>query len=281
MMIRRYQGLLLSLWLAIGFAVVVAEEPGHRKYSAKDFFADPEVAELAEAARDGDGKRVDALISQGVNVNSKGKDGWTVLMYSLSGSNLKGSQRLLEQGADPNEQTDNGESAMSLAPHRKNSEVLELLLAHGGDPNLRNKKDSLWPTPIFGAVCSNSVDNARVLIKAGCDLNARDDLGRNTPLIAAARSDSFDVMYVLLEAGADFRLKNSLGYTVTRDLEEPVRDLSLANVPKAERIKSKQKCVQFLEKKGVNFEEERIRNAAIARHIEERRDKKTGTFRGE
>ena len=69
----------------------------------------------------------------------------------------------------------------------------------------------------------------------------------------------------MLEAGADFRATDSWGYSVTYYL------LSANVDPKSDVFKSRQKCMKWLEAKGVDFEKEKLRNAEIDRQNEERR----------
>lgn len=240
-----------------------------RKYVASDFFTDAKVAELAEAARDGDVERVDHLVSQGVNVNAKAKDGLTPLMYALSGRTTKGFQRLLERGADPNLQTDGGESAVCWAAGREHdSEALKMVLAHHGDVNLKSHPAARYttnycPTPIYYAIRGRNPENARILLKAGADLDVRDSEGW-TPLMSAGVHSSYHVMYVLLEAGADFRATDPHGYSVSYSIlidddMDPTSDL----------VPARQKCIEFMEKRGVDFEKEKVKNAEIARQLEE------------
>ncbi len=272
----RYSGnTAICLSVAIGALVLIGAEPTGRKYDARNYFSDPKVAELAEAARKGDVERIDALVAEGVNVNARGHsqdapsmNGITPLIYSMVGESRKGFQRLLERGADPNLQTDIGDSAMSFAAHRKESESLKLLLAHGGNPNLRSAvvphKDDWKPTPIFDAISGRNAENARILIKAGANLNVRNSFGW-TPLMSAAAQNSFEVMYMLLEGDADFRAKDKLGYPVSHFILD-----SIIQDEKSPLVKQRQKCIEFMEKKGVNFEEEKKKNAEIRRRIEEK-----------
>ncbi len=257
-----------GLCIAVGALLLAGAQPTGPKGSATDGFAEPKVAELAEAAKEGDVERVDQLISQGVKVNARGKEGWTPLMYSLTGTSTKGLKRLLERGADANLQTERGDSAVSFAAHRKESESLKILLAHGGNPNLLSRPAPPFTTydvtPIYDAIRGRNPANARILIKAGADLNVRNSAGW-TPLMGAAIDRSYEVMYVLLEAGADFRLTDSFGYSVTYYL------LDVRFDPKSDQFKSRQKCMKFLETKGVDFEKEKLRNAEIDRQNEERR----------
>ena len=261
------------LCIAVGALLLAGAQPTDHKYSAKDYsakdyFAEPKVAELAEAASKGDVERVDQLISQGVKVNARGKEGMTPLMYSMTRTSTKGLQRLLERGADANLQTQRGESAVSFAAHRQESESLKLLLAHGGNPNLFSRPAPPYSTydvtPIYDAIAGRNPENARILIKAGADLSVRNSAGW-TPLMGAAIDHAYEVMYVLLEAAADFRATDPWGHSAIYFL------LDVRIDPKSDVFKSRQKCMKFLETKGVDFEKEKLRNAEIDRQNEERR----------
>lgn len=232
--------------------------------SGNGVFDDSMVAELAEAAKKGDVKKVKLLVSKGIDVNARGKDDCTPLIYSLTGANLKGAEQLLELGADPNMQTKVGDSAMSLAANRPDSEALKLMLKHGGEVNLwTDYRDNSKPAPIFNAISSRCPENVRILIEAGANLNMRDHEGW-TPLMFAAVLDSYNMMYVLLEAGADLQMKDPMGYTVTWYILD-------ANInPKSEVFQARKKCMDFMEKKGINWEQEKVKNAEIARRIEEK-----------
>jgi hypothetical protein len=265
-------------------------------YRATDFFSDRNVAELAEAGRDGDVAKVDALVAQGVNVNATGNlpqgpmknvpmpdlslKGLTPLIYAMSGNTVKGFQRLLERGADPNIQTCGADSAITLATRRKDPAALKILLAHGGNPNLRARVPAgitydldpdptiITPTPIYIAGELNRAENARLLVKAGADVNVRsyDDA---TPLIWAADRASYDVMYVLLEAGADIRPKDDLGFTLVYHIlfDEKNGRLSEEYVKGAA---SRQKCIDWLEKKGVDWAKEKREFAEFLRRSDEK-----------
>jgi uncharacterized protein len=243
-----------------------------RKYPAKEYFDDAKTAELAEAAKNGDIERVNALVAAGANPNAKGLFGFTPLMYSMTGKTLSGFQRLLELGGDPNLQTPRGESAMSFAASRQESESLKLVLAHGGNPNLVYRPLPLMftshpITPIFETVGSQNPENARILIKAGADLNARGSFGK-TPLLDAATLGSYDVMYVLLEAGADIRAKEDHGLPASYFVLFHDKDYN----PLLDECQSQKKCREFMEKKGVDFKKEKIQNEEILLQIQKRNE---------
>jgi uncharacterized protein len=232
------------------------------RYPAKDYFDDAKTAELAEAAKNGDIERVNALVTAGANPNAKGLGGFTPLMYSMSGKTTRGFQRLLELGGDPNLQTESGRSAISFAASRPESESLKIALAQGGNPNLVSRPappiSASLRTPIYATVLSQRPENARILIKAGADVNARDSKGV-TPLIHAAMVNSYDVMYVLLEAGADIRAKDDAGFPVSYEI------INSSNNPIFPPTKAMEKCMQFMRKNGIDFDKEKIQNEEILR----------------
>jgi ankyrin repeat protein len=233
-----------------------------REYSAKDFFPDGKVAQLAEAARDGDVARVKLLVSNGTKPNARGYDGITPLIYAMSGKTLKGFRRLLELGADPNLRMTGGKSVMAIAANRVDSpEALKLAIAFGGDPNLRTGVRAVYgdcsPTPIFDAVNSRKLENLRILIKAGANLEARNSFD-HTPLLDAACICYYDVVLFLLEAGADFHAKSESGETVGYYM--------LASRPRGPSAEAKEpwhQCMDFLRKRGVSFAEEKARVEAM------------------
>jgi ankyrin repeat protein len=237
-------------------------------YCAGDFFAERKVAELAEAAQTGNLARVSELVARGVNPNARGFQGATPLIYAMSGVSLKGFGRLLELGADPNLQMDNGDSVMTLSVLRRDPEAIKLALAFGGNPNLRRsiKRGPSWVsgyTPLFVAVGHNRPEHARILIKAGADMNGRTFDG-STALIEAARLGSFEMMYVLLEAGADPRARNNKGDMASYYL----LDSASAMIGQSrEKVKPWQRCMDFMARKGIDFEKERARYAEINRGV--------------
>ncbi len=275
-MTRSSGNVVICVCLAMGAVLLAGSAPRSHKDLARRLFSDPKVAELAAAAAEGDLQRVDALVAEGADVNARGQEGLTPLLYAMSGKDVKGFQRLLERGADPNKQMDDGESAMSIAAgsmavgpgdSERLKVFLKMLLAHGGDPNLRvlpraprsaNLRIS-WPTLIYHPP---SHENARILIKAGADVDARND-SRDTPMIHAAGFERFDVVYALLAAGADFRLENLWGTTLG------LRILDSALDPMSEAEKWRRKCMEFMEKRGVDFQREKLQDDELARQEEE------------
>ncbi len=233
-------------------------------YCAGDFFAERSVAGLAEAAQTGHLARVSELVAGAANPNARGYQGATPLIYAMSGISLKGFRRLLELGADPNLQMDNGDSVMTLSVLRRDPEALKLALAFGGNPNLRRsfKRGPSWVsgyTPLLATVGHNRLEHARILIKAGADVNGRTADG-STVLMEAAILEQYEMMYLLLEAGADPRARNSTGVAASYYLID--RAMIGAST---ETLKRLQRCMDFMARNGVDFEKEKARYAEVHR----------------
>lgn len=258
--------------------------------NAKGPFANAgtDVAALAEAAKAGDCDRIDKLVARKVDVNAQGEKGITPLIYCVQEKSTKGFERLLVHGADPNLRDDSGDAPIHYAAGspEHGPEFLRAALAHGADPNLRHrpkvmppKEDAngvpitylnTFPTPVFHTIASRNPENLRILLRAGADLKVRSTFG-NTPLAFAAEFRAWQFTLILLEAGADFRAKDNDGMPFSYFFTDEDIHYDPTNANGA----MKRHCIEFLEKKGVDFAKEKIENEKIGKQIEERAEKET------
>ncbi|KAK3638480.1 hypothetical protein LTR56_003226 [Elasticomyces elasticus] len=137
---------------------------------------------------------------------------------------------MLVYDAKPNNKNGHGETALFRAINAERLDLVVILLEHGADPNLPGPKHMLWPavhrpqmlklllekganlTRAPGvlelATSINSLEAVNVLLKHGCDPNAKKD-GIFTPLCTAIRDNRGDLLEILLKAGADPNLPAS------------------------------------------------------------------------
>ena len=94
--------------------------------------------DLLEAATRGDLPAVKGLIAKGADVNTKARNGTTVLMVASAGGFVEVVQLLLAKGADVNTRRYDGGTALIAASDQSHKEVVELLLARGADVNARD-----------------------------------------------------------------------------------------------------------------------------------------------
>lgn len=209
-------------------------------------FHDQKVIALAKATIKGDVKRIDQLVAEGVDVNTRGERNITPLLWSIGKPNKKGIKRLLEHGASPNIVTEDGESFIDFVAPSTDHEYLEMALEHGGDPNIRNRTKE---TVIFGVATANQENSKfvlRLLLDSGADINAVDYAGMNAAMAAAA-INQFEAALFLLESGIDYTQKNQWGYTIADTLERN----KLTFNPGDSMYDARTKIAVFLENRGI------------------------------
>ena len=185
------------------------------------------------------------------------KDGWTLLHRACEKGRAQIVGALLRAGANGNEKTGNGATPLMIAVQRKQQEVAQTLLrfkdvvegmnvhyadtderkrtafqlavargdtalaaamiAKGGDVNAA---DAGGMPPLMRAIMDNNIDMARLLVKAGADVNRKYGSHGDTPLYAACQPDNIsndtarvEVIEFLLRAGADPDVASNDGET--------------------------------------------------------------------
>jgi uncharacterized protein len=158
---------------------------------------------------------IKALLSSGAEVNARNNQGDTALIEAVKGSYRSGRDEqsivrmieiLIAGGADVNAENDEGETALKLAAVRSNSHrmgVFNALIAS------RVKIDLVGPTgetalllAIRRAAGRSSSEIVEALIKAGADVNVRDDEGTSALIVAVRESGNVEIVRLLLDAGA-------------------------------------------------------------------------------
>ncbi len=107
------------------------------------------------------------LIAQGANVDTKDKDGSTLLYFAAEIGDLDKARFLLDSGA-----------------------------------NIESKNGEYQATPLHGAVANYRLDVVRLLLSRSANVNA-EDKDHQTPLHYAANADRLDIVKSLVGAGAN------------------------------------------------------------------------------
>lgn len=176
-------------------------------------FADPQVAQLANASQDGDLGRIQQLIKAGARMKFVGREGMTVTHYALRARRHAPQvmELLLKAGADPVSMLSNGNNVPHYAVSRDNAdpEVVKVLLAHGIGPNWfppikTDQKTSLLQSAIMGS----NLPVVKLLVERGADINYIHPIS-GSALHYALDGNDFYIPAYLVEAGIDLRLLNS------------------------------------------------------------------------
>jgi ankyrin repeat protein len=210
-------------WSLIALGGICAGWKPGTAIDVHEYFSNTEVATLAQAAATGRTGVIAQLLSAGVDLNARGKDNMTPVIWALLNQDKEGFECLLQHGANPNLQLSDGtsalakelpfagNSAMSLAAQHQDIWYLDTVLKYGGDVNLVNPFRGF--TPIYASMEARRTLNAKRLINAGANLDYQDREGI-TPLIFAAMCNEYDVAYEMLKHGADPTIENKWGNTI-------------------------------------------------------------------
>lgn len=145
---------------------------------------------------------VSFLISRGADVNFKGKDGRTPLIWA-AGNSFESIKILLENGADVNAKGDDGmnafiRSTFGILSKKVLTEVMDLLLENGANVNsaLISKNAAGWTALHFAAV-NGDYDLVKYLLSRGANVNHTSDEGSTA--LSLARQEKYEALVSLLK----------------------------------------------------------------------------------
>jgi ankyrin repeat protein len=151
--------------------------------------------------------RLESLLAYKPDVNAKDNDGNTPLhlavgqYYSYAPSNTV--QILLDAGADPNQKNDNMESPIHMMEYGFTPDAIDvvpILLNAGADLEAR---DNLGRTVLLR--CLDNLKAVKHLLGLGANVGARDIYGHSALHLMCQSHNAFsvDLLKLLVEAGAD------------------------------------------------------------------------------
>ena len=155
---------------------------------------------LAWAVHRDDSETADLLIQAGADVNLANDYGVTPLWLACSKANAAMVEKLLKAGADPNLALLSGETALMAAAEKGSLDAVKLLLDHGANVNAKEPQEG--QTAIIWAAAEKHSDILKVLLEHGADVRARTNSGF-TPLLFAAQQGDTESARLLVKAGAD------------------------------------------------------------------------------
>lgn len=165
---------------------------------------------LIDAARAADAERVEALLAEGVDVDSRYGDGTTALHWAAHRDAAALVQRLLDAGADADAADDHGVTPLSLACVNGSTAVVDALLQAGADPNAARTNGE---TALMTAARVGTLDVVRRLIAAGADPDATEATLGQTALMLAVAENHTPVARLLLEVGASATTRSDNQFT--------------------------------------------------------------------
>lgn len=232
-------------WVGVIFlGFLSACQAGGHSMQASEFFEPPMTA-LLQSIRDGDEAEARRQLAQGLNLNIKGKEGITPLLWLIMQQDRQGAQLALKLGADPNFKTGNGDNAVSMVAGAKSPEWLRMMLDAGGDPNALDHNNE---PALFSAIGEDRWADIKLLMERGADINL-EDKQKTTAAHYAAYLNKYDIVYWLIEHGAHVNTYAATGGSLSWRVEESLSIMShdSPQYPWALKVK------RLLQQRGVKF----------------------------
>ncbi len=147
------------------------------------------------------------LLESGINPNISDRQKRSAIEIAIRKTNYEIVEQLLKYGANPNElilKNDLPMSAVSLSATLKDGRFLKLLIKYGVD----SKKLDHYYT-LLGAIYTNRIDNLKLLLDNGFDINGRGKKGETLLMFSTHSKNTYKSSEFLIENGADINALNN------------------------------------------------------------------------
>ncbi len=216
--------------------------------------------ELAKAVWDEEENEIDRILTADSTLINyrEPKYGQTLLFLTIWHNQEETLEYLLKKGADPNlyDFYDGTSPIIHACQNSSNIELVKLLIRFGANPNdvefgKRRKGNSTRFTPLMAACQNGNLDLVRLLLKAGVDINYRDEY-EISALSRATIQNKYDIIQLLLKSGADYSIPVYHmvdGRPVM--IQEALRKLLPALGSRDHKVKME--IVSYLKGKGIDY----------------------------
>jgi ankyrin repeat protein len=162
---------------------------------------------LIDAVKNKDAVVARAMLQEKADVNARGPDGTTALMWAAHWDDLEIAGLLIRAGADVNATNVHGVSSLSMACTNRSAAMVQKLLEAGANPNVAERTGE---TPLMTCSRTGSEEAVKSLVVHGANVNATESRRGQTALMWAAAGKHADVVRVLVEHGADIHAKTRM-----------------------------------------------------------------------
>lgn len=170
--------------------------------------------QLHSAAKKNDAALVTRLLAEGVEVDSRDRNGATALLVATHANAVQAAKVLIESGADVNAKDNINDSPYLYAGARGHLDILRMALMHGADLKSTNRYGG---TALIPAAERGHVETVRTLIEAGTDVDHVNNLNWTALLEAIILGDGGTrhrkIIELLVNAGANVNLADGNGVT--------------------------------------------------------------------
>ncbi len=173
---------------------------------------------LLEAAEAGDHDAALAALKAGGDVDARGPDGTTALIWAAYNADATLVEKLVDAGADANAKNAFGASALSEAAIGGYADVIAALLEGGADANITNPEGE---TPLMAVARTGHVEAATLLLDAGADVNAIELWGQQSALMWAAAQKQPEMIKLLIARGANVDARGAVRNWERKVIKEP------------------------------------------------------------